>query len=417
MSINRQQMTRDMRKEIIVYLDYHSKVADGGGDLILDFRREEDYARFVNVFEEQNGNGGSSGTYLRITGYSTDKRLMRGGYYSLNVELLNKARLRRITDSYLFLAEFDFSELDSQEFAGQELLQSHEPLDPGQMYWRNQHKPNGITMPNVLPNLQLYVAGVGQANWNELRSNGNTIIQYDMGAELNTNRQQVRGIFQAHSQHIYSNNKAILVISHWDMDHVHCLLAMNDNDIRNTFRKVICPNVIKSNTARRILKHLTSVLTSANVHCFSPHYHNPHTDYHVHPLLQLNGNIALYIGENRRNLNHSGIVMFVNGGISSVNYTGDSLLRQAEEAMLDAVSRGSQTNSHILIAPHHGGTNEKKYMQYITPSSTRQTIVCISVGSGNQYGHPDSKMLNYLNLISGGNIMRTDWHGDITINI
>ena len=408
-------MTRDMRKEIIVYLGYHSKVADGGGDLILDFRHEEDYARFSNVFEEQNEDDGASGTYLRIIGYSTDKRLMRGCYYSLNVELLNKARLRRITNSYLFLAEFDFSGFDSQEFVGQELLQSHEPLDPGQMYWRNQHNQNGITMPIVLPNLQLYVADVGQANWNELRSNGNTIIQYDMGAELNASRQQVKGMYQAYRQHIYSNNKAILVISHWDMDHVHCLLAMSDNDIRNTFRKVICPNVIKSNTARRILMKLITSLSSANVYCVPPYHHRPYTNYHMHRSLSFNNKVTLYIGENRRNLNHSGIVMFVNGGISSVNYTGDCLLRQAEEAMLDAVSRGSQKNSHILIAPHHGGTNEKKYMQYITPPSIQQTEVCITVGSGNQYGHPDAKMLNYLNLISGGNIMRTDIQGDITL--
>lgn len=411
-------MTRNMQKGIIVYLDYHSKVAEGGGDLILDFRREEDYARFANLFQEKlNGDRVFSGTYLCITGYSTDKRLMRGCYYKLNTELLKKARMRKITDSYLFLAEFDFSRLDLQELVGQELLQSHEPLDPGQMYWLNQHNLNGITMQNIPPNLQLYVADVGQANWNELRSNGNTIIQYDMGADLRASRQQVKAIYQAHCQHIDVNNKAILIISHWDMDHVHCLLAMSDADTRNTFRMVICPNVIKSNTARQLLQKLTNALTSAKVHCITPYRHIPYTDYHMHWLLSLNNSVTLYIGENRRNMNHSGIVMFVNGGIASVNYTGDCLLRQAEEVMLDAVSISSQTNSHVLIAPHHGGENEKKYMQYVTPSSTRQTKVCISVGRGNQYGHPDAKMLNYLSLISCGNIMRTDFQGDITINI
>lgn len=406
-----------MQKGIIVYLDYHSKVAEGGGDLILDFRREEDYARFANVFVELSVDRLFSGTYLRITGYSTDKRLMRGCYYKLNTELLKKARMRRITDSYLLLAELDLSELNSQELIGQELLQSHEPLDTRQMYWRNQYNPNGITMPNILSNLQLYVADVGQANWNELWSNGNTIVQYDMGADLYAKSQQINAIYQAHRQQIDINNKAILVISHWDMDHVHCLLAMSDADIRNTFRMVFCPNVIKSNTARRILQRLANVLGTSNVYCVSPYHHTPHTDYHMYHLRTLNNNIDLYIGENRRNINHSGIVMMVKGVSASVNYTGDCLLRQAEEAMLDAVSRGSQTSSHILIAPHHGGANEKKYMQYVTPSSTRQTEVCISVGQGNQYGHPDAKMLNYLNLISGGNIMRTDFQGDITINI
>lgn len=90
-------------REIIVYLDYHSKMADGGEDLIIDFRRKEDYVRFTNVFEELNEDNASAGTYLRILGYSTDKRLVRGSYYSLNVELLKTARLNIDTASYIVI--------------------------------------------------------------------------------------------------------------------------------------------------------------------------------------------------------------------------------------------------------------------------------------------------------------------------
>lgn len=263
----------------------------------------------------------------------------------------------------------------------------------------------------------MYVANVGQANWNELRSNGYTIVQYDMGAELHASCQKVNAIYQAHRQQIDANNKAILVISHWDIDHIHCLYAMSDNDIQNTFSKVICPNALKSNSARKVLQHLTNILTPANVYCISPHNSSSHTNYNMHFLYALNKNILLYIGEKRRNVNYSGIVMFVDGSISSVNYTGDCLLRQAEDAMVDAISKGVQAKNHILVAPHHGGANRKKYMQYNTQKPIQQTQVCISVGSGNQYGHPNPIMLKYLKIISCDHVIRTDCQGDIVIKI
>lgn len=409
-------MQHNRRKEIIVYLDYHSKVANGEGDLILDFRRLKDFNNFAEAFSGIYLNGTSVGTYLRITGYRTRKRLMRGCYYSLNVELLKKARLEKITDSYLFLAAFHFATANSKEWMGQELLLLHEPLDASELYWDYRQNPQNINLPQGLDPLQLYVADVGQANWNELRLNGATIVQYDMGAELNATRQQVDAVYKARRQRIDARNKAILIISHWDIDHIHGLCAMTDDDIRNTFRLVVCPNVMRSNTARRILLRLSDSLTPARIYCISPYRHVPHTDYHVHPVLSRH-NMALYIGEHRRNLNHSGIVLMVKGNTLSVNFTGDCLLSQAEEARRDAVQGGLYTDSHVLVVPHHGGTNEKKYMQYNTLSPRQQTTVCISVGRANQYGHPDAVVLNYLHLISAGNVMRTDHQGDIAVDL
>lgn len=84
-------MMQNGRKEIIVYLDYHSKVANGEGELILDFRRASDFDYFAEAFSEINEGSTSVGTYLRITGYRTRKRLMRGCYYSLNVEPMRRS--------------------------------------------------------------------------------------------------------------------------------------------------------------------------------------------------------------------------------------------------------------------------------------------------------------------------------------
>lgn len=71
-NLNGFSMRLNTHGEIIVYLDYHSKVIDGGGDLILDFRSLDDFTRFVGVFKELSEDNSFKGTYLRITGYITN---------------------------------------------------------------------------------------------------------------------------------------------------------------------------------------------------------------------------------------------------------------------------------------------------------------------------------------------------------
>lgn len=402
--------------DIIVYLDYHSKISDGGGDLILDFRRANDFLRFASQFQLiQKDN--TIGTYIIIKGYTGSKRLMRGCYYRLNVQLLKLAKYFPITNSYLFIAEFEFSEYDLKNNPEFELLQNHEPLDFSEMLRGRKYKSLEINNNLTISNLQLYVADVGQANWNELRHNGNTIILYDMGAELHAKKQDVDGIYKAHALKVDPIKKALLVISHWDMDHIHCLCCMSNKDIQDTFSKVWCPDTIKSNTAGNILTKLQNALSSVNVNCVSPHFHTPKTQYHMHPLQMLNNNVRLYIGENRRNRNHSGIVMLVEGASTTVNYTGDYLLSQADDVLQNILQNGTGAKQHVLIAPHHGGANPKVNMYYKIQPPITNTKVCISVGKSNTYGHPDTKMLAYLQSIANGGLMRTDKQGDIVINL
>ena len=399
----------------IVYLDYHSNISGGKCDLILDFRLDKDLQNFASQFEGIKKDD-VIGSYIHITGYTTSKRLMRGCYYQLNYLLLKRAKFRPITNSHLFIAEFEFTEeVLNEEY--DELLLSHQPLDPTEMLWNGVQQVKTPNNQIRLTNLQLHVANVGQANWNELRRNGYTIVQYDMGAELHATKQKVDAIYKAHAPKVDPNNKALLVISHWDMDHIHCLCCMSANEIQNTFYMVLCPDVIKSGTARRILGKLSNALSAANVHCVIPQYHVSRLQYQMHHLLQLNRRIHLYIGDNRRNINYSGIVMFVEGNTASVNYTGDCLLSQADEVLQDVLNHGTNTTQHILVAPHHGGANPLPNMRYTTNRPISMTQVIISVGNGNSYGHPDPNMLSYLQNIANGRVMQTNTHGDITVNI
>lgn len=405
---------RHQPSDLIVYLDYHSKVSDGGCDLILDFRQNKDFQNFVSHFIEIKKEG-VPGSYIHIIGYTTNKRLMRGCYYQLNVQLLKRAKFRPITDSYLFIAEFVFPEGALKE-EDDELLQSHQLLDPAEMLWNGVQQRIAPNNQVRLTDLQLHVADVGQANWNELRWNGYTIVQYDMGADLHATKQQVDAIYKTHVPQVKPNTKAFLVISHWDMDHIHCLCSMTAKDLQDTFCMVWCPDVLKSETARRILEKLNNALTAANVHCVAPHHHATRTQYHMHHLQQLNSHIRLDIGENRRNINHSGIVMFVEGNTASANYTGDCLLSQADEVLQDALAKGSTQTEHILVAPHHGGANPTITMHYTPNHPISRTHVVVSVGNGNSYGHPDAKMFAYLQSLANAGVKQTNKYGDVTFD-
>ena len=67
----------------------------------------------------------------------------------------------------------------------------------------------------------------------------------------------------------------------------------------------------------------------------------------------------------------------------------------------------------VLKAAHHGSRNG------VTPAwieQTRPEVVVMSVGAGNDYGHPHAEALR-LYMAAGRKVLRTDWYGDITFNV
>ena len=110
-----------------------------------------------------------------------------------------------------------------------------------------------------------------------------------------------------------------------------------------------------------------------------------------------------------RNINFSGVCMFVYGSSQSVAFTGDVRLDQAKNMYDQELNLGQNRERHILISPHHGGDYSASHRVYSQPLSE----VIISVGRNNTYGHPEPHMLSYLENLSGNNVKRTDAVGDI----
>lgn len=393
---------RAREQECIVYLDSYYKAGDGIVDAYIDFRQSKDWA----MFSQSVGLPDSSGTFIELQSLKSSKRLMQGCYYKLNLELLKGFQLRRNETSLLLGGSYDLANMQMPEDDGSELLQQHEPLEPEDMSRRNvpREMPALISSSN---DMSLFVKDVDQANWNELRLGGNIVVLYDAGARLNASMAEVAAIFDSRKADLEAT-KPILVISHWDKDHIHCLKFLSQSDIPKYFSALICVDKMKSVTATDIFNNFMGALGNKKVWCVSPAARTNGIDMHLWKNL---GCISIYQGEQSRKTNYSGLAMFVKGTARSASYTGDCRLTQAKSVYDQEVAQGINTKEHVLVAPHHGGDYGASFRHYSLPCND----IAISVGANNSNGHPQKDMLRYLRSL--GSVKRTDVDGDIEVRL
>ncbi len=388
-------------RECIVYLDSLKKLSDGIYDAYVDFRTQKDLVIFQNFAQGFN----DTNTYLELKSLKSTKRLIRGCYYKLNLNLLHNIEYRDEEDSYIIGRTYNMDQMSVPSGNDTELLQKHALLDPTEIIYT--HVSENLNFPVFSHgNLRIMVRDVDQANWNELLEDNRVKIVYDLGAKLSAKKIDVQTLFTVRRKD-FERDKPMLVISHWDKDHIHCLQYLDIADIKKNFSSFICIDKMKTLTAQNIYKKMLAALGKNNVCCLqSPTRTNGIT---MHCWVRV-GCMSFYLGEDSRNINYSGLCMFVKGALQSVNFTGDVKLIQAKDIYDKELQYGLETtNSHILIAPHHGGDYGPKSRIYSASCSE----VIISVGFNNQYDHPKKVMLNYLVKISANNIKRTDLNGDV----
>ena len=388
--------------ECIVYLEAYSKVSDGIVDAYIDFRQMKDMVLFGRAAGYEN----NKATFIELRSLKSSKRLRRGCYYKLNLDLLREYQIERVEDSLLVGASYNLSEMPTPEGNDSEILQTHEVLEPEEMSEASIPKGRVFEVDSG-DGLSLFVKDVDQANWNELRKGNRVKVVYDAGARLHAKEPEVRGILGSRKVDLMQS-KPVLVLSHWDMDHIHCLKLMNENDIRDCFSKLVCPDKLKSVTSTNVLDCFRRALGRDNVYCLPlPARTN---GKRMHQWRQ-EGCISLYQAESSSQINYCGLVMFVRGANRSANYTGDCKLIQAKDAYDQEIAQGLETNEHVMIAPHHGGDYDANSRHYSLPCNRIE----ISVGANNDYGHPHPKMLEYLE--SMGMVERTDDSGDLEIDL
>ncbi len=395
-------MVEDFRlrqQECIVYLEAYEKVGDAIVDAYVDFRQRKDFMLFSRVANNDNN---SKATFIELRGLKSAKRLRRGCYYKLNLDFIKNYQIARSDNSLIIGGSYDLGNMQMPKGDNEEVLQSHKVLDPEEMSEANV--PQGAVFDiKRTDDLKLFVKDVGQANWNELRSGDLVKVVFDAGAELHASPREVRNIIASRKNDLM-RSKPVLVISHWDMDHIHCLKEMDVNDIRACFSKIVCPDKLKTLSSKDVLSDFRLALGAANVYCLPlPRRTNGIAMHHW----RREGCVSIYRAESSSQINYCGLVMFVCGDNKSANCTGDCKLIQAKDVYDQEVAHGLLTRGHVLVAPHHGGDNGAKNRLYSLPCD----YIDISVGANNGYGHPQSDMLRYLSRL--GIVEQTKDVGDI----
>lgn len=109
-----------------------------------------------------------------------------------------------------------------------------------------------------------------------------------------------------------------------------------------------------------------------------------------------------------KDLNGNSIVGRLAYGAFSMLFTGDSEA-ETEKGILQRY--GSQLKSTVLKSPHHGSktSSSTRYLKAVAPEA-----VLISLGAGNDYGHPHKVTLKRYEK-QGCKVYRTDQSGTITV--
>lgn len=108
----------------------------------------------------------------------------------------------------------------------------------------------------------------------------------------------------------------------------------------------------------------------------------------------------------RSDLNSNSVVTRVTWGGACMLFTGD-----AEEPTEEALVAGGLGACDALKVAHHGSAHSS------TPAflaAVRPQLAMVSVGEGNDYGHPDADTLSRLQK-AGAKVMRTDTQGTLTL--
>ncbi|MBM7581537.1 competence protein ComEC [Caldicoprobacter guelmensis] len=107
------------------------------------------------------------------------------------------------------------------------------------------------------------------------------------------------------------------------------------------------------------------------------------------------------------NTNDYSVVVKLRYGGTSFLFTGDAGFESENEM----VEKGYDLQSDVLKVGHHGSaySTSKKFLQAVQPQ-----IAVISVGKGNDYGHPAPETIQKLKQV-GAKIYRTDERGTIVI--
>jgi competence protein ComEC len=239
---------------------------------------------------------------------------------------------------------------------------------------------------SVTGQLKIHYINVGQGD-SILIQQGNQNMLIDTGTNASTNS------LMTYLQSLNIKKIDILVLTHPHEDHIGGADAVIKGfDIGTLYMN-------KVTTTTKTYKDVITAISSKGLKPTEP------TPGETFKLGEANCSILGPINSNKEDLNTYSIVIKLTFGENKFLFTGDA---QASNEQ-DMINRGYDLSSDVLKVGHHGShtSTSQSFLDKVNPK-----YAVISVGKGNDYGHPAAVTMQRLQS-NGIMVFRTDENGTI----
>lgn len=335
--------------DILVYIEEFDKI---NRTVLFDFLDSNEYIMFTKILNTQSDLDKPS--MVQLKNYKK-RRIQENTIYSIKPDIIAnwvEQISNTSTETNSFLIGF---EINTENTEGEIFDKSVTTNDVFEFYL-DRHILNGGNISQFsFPSLSkpsLIVRNVGQGNWNELKNEDEVKIVFDVGAPTNATKVEVIGII-GNKNSIYKKFRPILILSHWDKDHYHSLLAMTDTELKNNFSAFVCRNDFPNKTSKNLIRRIVAAIGLNNTYAI---YAIPKSTKGGKTYFQninpIHNSIVLYNSEYHKNRNLSGLILSVKSSRASIILPGDA---HYEQISRDILPHLNFHHNHNLVVPHHGG--------------------------------------------------------------
>lgn len=392
--------------DVLVYIEEFNK-ADGF--VLFDFYDSNEFKRFTSYTTSEYDI--NVPTMVILTNYQ-NRTIRENTYYSIKKETistwLENNSITQNENSLIIGFTIDLTYFDSitEVFTHSVSLNDNNSFDH-LMYGKKEISDIEFDLSGQLT---VNIRNVGQGNWNEIMSDKSYAVVYDCGTSMNASKPDVRALINSRSKK-YIDNKPSLILSHWDKDHYHCLIGMNDAEL-SSFSNFICRDNVPNLTSRKLFLRISSLISTNHIYAIPAEARTARGGLtYLNALNSTKNQLVIYNSQYHKDRNISGIFLSLKNTNSSVIFSGDAHYLQVSTCILPHLNF---KHNHYLIVPHHGGKGGD-YI-YNNPGKIYYESAIISVGP-NRYGHPQSKYVCALKSDFRTFTKTSLRKSDITINL
>jgi beta-lactamase superfamily II metal-dependent hydrolase len=388
------------REELFFYVEKFQKQ---DGIVLMDFIDSNEFGSF-DVITQLNYNWERRPTMIEVRNYK-GRSLREGVTYRMTREtILRLANRLQILEESLIIG-FRI-QLDSDDG---EIFGPSKNFTLTEQFWRF-----GLGAGDTLPDQQqlpisadqVIVRNVGQGSWNEIASHGDVKLVFDIGTLWSTKASDIIRLISNRNLE-YQRTKPSLILSHWDVDHYHFLLGLEDATIKS-FDRFITRTDPPTLTARKAAGRFRILNPTALIEVapLAPPATMKNSTALGHSYLTTNRDYILFNSYKNPSRNKCALGLTIRKNSKAVIFSGDYDYSQVSNHILPLLNFKCD---HYLVVPHHGGKAGKFIYNHSRLNKLQEAV--ISVGK-NPYKpqHPHSNNVTQLRA-TGFSVIRTDYKG------